>query len=449
MIAQKNIIKKVQIGVNTPSLENGLQLKDELDIFLKDHIFPEMDNYFNSIQKDDSKIIRIENVSIEISIEQKSSLNDIQFLIMKELREKINYERISEKKMKNAEITSSEKSETEAFIYFLKNGTMPWWFEDKPNFWAEFIKKIEGQKQLSKKLEPLIFNAEIRKRLIYQFNDTQLLQIISSVLKVSKPENFEVKILPQYRYQFWEAVLHFSIFNNEKEIVKIFENIPKKDVLKLLQISKKTFGLKITLDTKKPQKEKFGDEVLLESEKVQEVTNINLLKKENETEKEGVLIRNSGLILLHPFIKMFFEKMDFLSGKIIKPDKIDEAIHLLHYLATGKEMAYEHELGFEKFLCNIPIHQPINRHISLSKEQKIACEVLLHAVLDHWTALKSNSIEILQNEFLQREGKLIISEEKHTLIIARKTQDILLEKLPWNIHLIKIPWKEKILFVEW
>ncbi|MDP2686428.1 MAG: contractile injection system tape measure protein [Aequorivita sp.] len=444
MVAHKNIIRKVQIGVNTPSLENGQQLKDGLDVFFKDQIFPEMDNYFNSIQKGNSKIIRIENISIEISIEQKSSLNDIQFLIMKELREKINYDLISEKEMNNVEITSSEKSETEAFLYFLKNGTLPWWFEDKPNFWGEFIKKIGSQKQLSKKLKPLIFNPEIRKRLIFQFDDAQLFQIISSVLKVSKPDIFIVKTLPKYRYQFWEAVLHFSIYNNQKEIVKIFENIPRKDVLKLLQISKKTFGFKITLDTKNLQKDKLG-----ENEKAHEVTNFNLPKKENETDKEGVLIRNAGLILLHPFIKMFFEKMDFLSGKVIKSDKIDEAIHLLHYLATGKELAYEHELVFEKFLCNIPIHQPINRHISLSKEQKIACEVLLQAVLGHWSALKSNSTEIIQNEFLQREGKLIIAEEKQTLIVQRKTQDILLEKLPWNIHLIKIPWKEKILFVEW
>ncbi len=290
----------------------------------------------------------------------------------------------------------------------------------------------------------LIYNAEIRKRLIYQFNDAQLLQIISSVLKVSKPEKFDAKILPQYRYQFWEAILHFFIFNNPKEMVKIFENIPRKDVLKLLKISKNTFGLKINLDRKTHQKDK-----LRETERAQEITNFNLLKKENETDKDGILIRNAGLILLCPFLKMFFEKMDFLSGKVIKSDKIDEAVHSLHYLATGMELAYEHELVFEKFLCNIPFHQPINRHISLSNEQKIACEVLLQAVLSHWSALKSNSTEIIQNEFFQREGKLIITEEKQTLIVERKTQDILLERLPWNIHLIKIPWKEKIFFVEW
>jgi hypothetical protein len=146
---------------------------------------------------------------------------------------------------------------------------------------------------------------------------------------------------------------------------------------------------------------------------------------------------------------MFFEKMDFISEKTIKPEKMDEAIHALHYLATGKEQAYEYELVFEKFLCNVPLNHPINRHILLTKEQKMACEILLEAVLGHWTALKSNSTAILQNEFLQREGKLTISAVKQQLYIQRKTQDILLDKLPWNVHLIRIPWKEKILFVDW
>jgi hypothetical protein len=47
MVAQKNIIKKVKIGVNTPSLENGTWLKNKLGEFFKEEIFPEMDNYFN------------------------------------------------------------------------------------------------------------------------------------------------------------------------------------------------------------------------------------------------------------------------------------------------------------------------------------------------------------------------------------------------------------------
>ena len=214
-------------------------------------------------------------------------------------------------------------------------------------------------------------------------------------------------------------------------------------------ISKESFGLNISLNTINLQNETSETEVSLKTEKKQKEIDTTTSIEETETDKDGILIQNAGLILLHPFLKMFFEKMDFLTEKNIKPEKIDEAILLLHYLATGKEQPYEYELIFEKFLCNVPLHHPINRHILLTKEQKMACEILLEAVLGHWTALKSNSTAILQNEFLQREGKLTVSAEKQQLYIQRKTQDILLDKLPWNVYLIKIPWKEKILFVDW
>ena len=253
--------------------------------------------------------------------------------------------------------------------------------------------------------------------------------------------------IPQtYRNAFWEAVLNYSILKKEKEIVSVFQDIPPKEIEKLLQKVDRYFDLKISYHLKKTQTENKKEANAFDIKNTEKQVSS---QKKVETEKDGLLVANAGLILLYPFLKMFFEKLDLLSEKKIKIEKIDEAVHLLHYLATGKVKAYEHELLFEKFLCNVPLQQPINRHIELTKDQKMACEVLLQAVLGHWESLKSKSTELLQNEFLQRDGKLIISEEKQTLVVERKTQDILLERIPWNIHLIKIPWKEKILFVEW
>jgi hypothetical protein len=449
MIAQKNIIKKVEIGVNTPSLSLGMQLKDGLDLFFKEEIFPAMDEYFNSIQKNSSSIVRIDNISIDISFEENNSINELKSLIINKLKKIINNEIISDKVEGNFTIISLEQKETDAFFHFLKNGTLPWWLEKKGDFLNLFIKNFKWEKKITKKLEAFFSNSEIRKRLVYQFDDAQLFQIISSFLNISKEENLIAKIPATYRLQFWEAIMHFSVFQNEKEVGKIFQNISNKDVSKIQEISKRAFGLHLSFKRESLEKKEFKNTVSSEFEKEPKALDLNSIKEENEIVKEGILVKNAGLILLHPFLKTFFEKMDFLTGKFIKTEKIDEAIHALHYLATGKEQAYEHDLVFEKFLCDVPIHQPINRHFILSKEQKIACEVLLQAVLEHWSALKSKSTEILQNEFLQREGKLIISEEKQTLIVARKTQDILLDKLPWNINLVKVPWIEKIVFVEW
>ncbi len=449
MVAQKNIIKKVQIGVNTPSLPNGMQFKDELGEYFKREILPEIDLYFNSFQKSEKEIIRFDKISLEISIKEKDSLKYIKNLIINKLKSFINKENILRTNQNDFRIISPAQNQEEAFFHFLKRGTLPWWFEQKSNIWEGFFEEIISKNDTLKKLKTLLSKVLIRKRFIYQFNDNQLFKMVKSFSEKTEPGNLKSKVPKKFRTQFWEAVLLYSIYKSEEEIEKIFQNIPAKDVSKLLQISKESFGLDISLNTKNLQYGMTEKNVSIETEKSQtEIANITPEEK-IETNQDVILIQNAGLILLHPFLKMFFEKMDFLTEKNIKPEKIDEAILLLHYLATGKEQPYEYELIFEKFLCNLPLHHPVNRHILLTKEQKMACEILLEAVLGHWTALKSNSTAILQNEFLQREGKLTISEEKQQLFIPRKTQDILLDKLPWNLHLIKLPWKKKILFVDW
>ncbi|MDP2541588.1 hypothetical protein CSC81_10000 [Tenacibaculum discolor] len=172
-------------------------------------------------------------------------------------------------------------------------------------------------------------------------------------------------------------------------------------------------------------------------------------KNEVVSEPKSHLIRNAGLILLHPFLKQFFNSCGFLDkeNKIIKPN---EAVHLLHYVATKKEQQFENNLIFEKFLCNLPIQSSIERNIVLSDELKEKSEELLRAVLQNWSILKNSSNDLLRNEYLQREGKLDLTKDNPILTVERKTQDILLDtKLPWNLSLCKVPWMKELIFTNW
>ena len=123
--------------------------------------------------------------------------------------------------------------------------------------------------------------------------------------------------------------------------------------------------------------------------------------------------------------------------------------HLLHYIATGKTNAPEYEMVFEKFLCNIPMHQSINRHIKLSRKHKAHAKNVIESVQHNWNPMKKSSVALLQNEFFQRSGKLAVSDHDYMLTVEQKTQDILLEKLNWGLGLVKLPWKDKFLFVKW
>ena len=450
MVAQKNIIQKVQIAVNTASVSNGMKLKDGLAAYFYEEIFPEIDLYFNSLLNNEGKIFRIDTISLEININDKDSLSILKELIIKELKSKIDFSLNSRIPLENSIIKTAAQSDTEALLYFLETGNLPWWSSSETIDWTVFFENFDPEVETKNSLKKLFAKAEVRKRLVYQFDDSLLFKMVLSLLNFSKPFiKKELKIIEGFRMQFWEASLNYSIHKNPDALFPLFKNMAPKQRTELFQLLNKTYGIDLSKAEKGIDKVNREPEIVVKNNSLKEETINSKLDFDTKKDEEGILIQNAGLILLHPFLKMFFEKMEFLSEKTIKPEKIDEAINALHYLATGKEQPYEYELVFEKFLCNLPLHFPVNRHIQLTKAQKMACEILLVAVLGHWTALKSKSTEILQNEFLQREGKLIISSDKQQLFIQRKTQDILLNKLPWNLHLIKIPWHKKVLYVEW
>lgn len=165
----------------------------------------------------------------------------------------------------------------------------------------------------------------------------------------------------------------------------------------------------------------------------------------------SVYIQNAGLLILHPYLSRFFTTIKFLdaAGKI-KSDKIELAIHLLHYLATKKEKQAESNLVFEKFICGYPMDKPIRKNIRLPQNLKKEAESLLESVLRNWQILKNTSTDGLRENFMKRAGKLILDDEsKYRIVVERKTQDILLEKLPWNLTIVRLPWIDRLIFVEW
>lgn len=186
-------------------------------------------------------------------------------------------------------------------------------------------------------------------------------------------------------------------------------------------------------------------------EEVIDEKELSFEKEENKLDAaiSDLYVNNAGLVLIHPFLKSLFENCRLLNKDNTINDP-ETAAHLLHYIATGREQDYESAMAFEKFLCNIPIAKPIERNIVLPEEMKKEGAEMLQAVLSNWDIMKTSSTALLQNEFLQRPGKLSINgDESPVIIIERKTQDILLDKLSWNLSIIKLAWKKRIIYVNW
>ena len=258
-----------------------------------------------------------------------------------------------------------------------------------------------------------------------------------------------------------------SHFNSSNE-VKGFESQDQKNILEEetskkenKSIKKEELKIKEQKDNKsiyknkKEERSSVEEKVLKEQKRAdyqrrhQEALKNTFLDKVETNESTSYIVKNAGLILLHPFLKQFFKSCDFLDkeNKIIKSN---EAVHLLHYVATKKEQQFENNLIFEKFLCNLPIQSPIERSIVLTDDLKEKSEELLKAVLQNWGVLKNSSTDLLRNEYIQREGKLDLTKDNPTLTVERKTQDILIDtKLPWNLSMCKLPWMKELIFTNW
>jgi len=197
-------------------------------------------------------------------------------------------------------------------------------------------------------------------------------------------------------------------------------------------------------------KEKDQENKLSEEKNELFIKNKAFLDKElfQSQNKQEYYIQNAGLILLHPFLKQFFETCGLLDNQNQIKDK-ELAAHLLHYIATKKEKQAESTMVFEKFLCGIPIKQSIQRDISISNKLKKQVDDLLQSVLNNWEILKEASTDLLRNEFLQRPGKLSFKADNPKIVIERKTQDILIDKISWNLSISKLPWIDKIIFTDW
>ena len=170
--------------------------------------------------------------------------------------------------------------------------------------------------------------------------------------------------------------------------------------------------------------------------------------KEEPLIEDSMFVENAGVVLLHPFLPMFFKALGIADdSSILQPDN---AVALLHYLATGEENVPEYELVVSKLLCGIDINEPVQIQREFSTEVSDESTALLEAVVRHWSALRSTSADGLRDSFLRRSGKLSTTPNGEWLLkIETQTYDILLDHLPWGISMIQLPWMQSMLRVEW
>lgn len=172
---------------------------------------------------------------------------------------------------------------------------------------------------------------------------------------------------------------------------------------------------------------------------------------EEEMNFESLYVENAGLVLIWPYMKLLFERLDLLEGEKFRDQAASfRAAHVLQFIVTGKTETPEHLLSLNKLLCGIPFSNPLSEGITLSDEETTLIEGLMQAVNQAWKPLSNSSIHALRETFLQREGMIIFETDRIVLKVERKSGvDALLESLPWSFSVISLPWLKKGIYVEW
>lgn len=203
---------------------------------------------------------------------------------------------------------------------------------------------------------------------------------------------------------------------------------------------------------------KAGENPLQREQELQQIMDETAKRRSEEDMKEDALrpgedkvyIRNAGMVLLHPFLPMYFNRLGLMeNGKFIDDDKRRRAVHLLEYLVTGEEGHEEHLLVLNKLMCGLAPGEPVEKTIVLTGQEREVSESLLHAVIQQWSKIGNTSVAGLRETFLQREGTLAPTDEFWLLRVQQKGIDVLLQFLPWAFSMIKTGWMPKAIHVEW
>jgi hypothetical protein len=171
---------------------------------------------------------------------------------------------------------------------------------------------------------------------------------------------------------------------------------------------------------------------------------------ENETGENSIYINNAGLVLFHPYITTYLERVGLLEkNEFVNEFARDRAVLLLQYLVTGIAGCKEYELALNKIFCGAAIPVAIStQFVPTALEEEVTGE-LFAVFKDRWPQISNTSVEGIRSSFIQRNGVLRRTDEGWTLRVEQKAYDILLQTLPWAFGFIKLPMMDKAILVEW
>lgn len=482
MNSSRHIIRKLSLEVQLPARYAGMrqeQVLTQVKSWLHTCFLPALEAALEGVEDTESspgQYLCFDRIDIDLG---RLAQGDLDLLSAVRLKQGlITATRHSDTRF--PETKSPEQRTVEALAFFLQRGYLPWWYRaGSPGGWHRQLEPVFSARQGS--LSPIaeaLKNPVARRRLAGTFSEHFLSEVVMKYcfaqkvgavsglwrqLSTSTPARWKS---PATKVRVWEWIFEWlSEACHREESLSRFIAQKMRSMLPYFSVSvaedeKNDFARLYALWSGKPLQAKILQhrepehglpDASPQPGAQEETSPLSFwpgMVEPQKTGEEDIYVANAGLVLLHPYLHMFFEELKIAqAGELLQPEK---AVLLLHYLSTGSGAAQEYELALNKILCGRSPETFVDTRGRISRREKDESRQLLEAVIRNWPALKSTSPQGLQGNFLCREGVLSPRQEGGWLLkVAGSTIDLLLDKLPWSISVVKLPWMPASLHVEW
>jgi contractile injection system tape measure protein len=379
------------------------------------------------------------------------------------------------------------------FLFFLAHGRLPWWGTAPEERWNNLLSK-GSDADWNALRETVSSDPRARSRLVYSVADALLERAIGNwsgvrdsarVLEELTPKRLGADVRRRWRGGFWMMVLDWvatGAFRSPRGGPQLVRDLMTLRQMYDPEIGPAAFrrspgddgadGDRIRAveegDLPEPWREwrlSQCDATPFERAVTERRTDAGDLKghsqvvsparasapekKRRAVEEEAIYLGGAGAILVHPFLEQLFRERGLLEGRSFRGlEARDRAVHLIGFITYGLVEVPEYDLVLAKVLCGVELEEPLEP-VQLEDEDVAACDALLRAVLEHWTALRSTSPKWLREQFFLREAKLERVDSGWLLTIERHAQDVLLARLPWGCGVVALPWLNERIFVHW
>jgi hypothetical protein len=294
-------------------------------------------------------------------------------------------------------------------------------------------------------------NRESYLRILEKFNHVLGLMAIKGMAPKELQSILLRKVLKAAANDNWRLIAIDKIWNE-----LIWDVVTKKGIAKksfLMDVEKYIYQFPLSLQLS------FREILQSEKQTVSTTKKTAILQKMNPIKthqnpktplKQGIPVRNAGIVVLNNYIPILFERLKVLeNNKFISNEFQINAVQFLQYVITGMNQTEETFLPLNKILCGLPLTDAVPDSIEISQDNQQLINGLIEAAISHWPEIGDCSIDGFRGNWLVRDGILVELEDKWELTVEKRAYDVLINRSPFAFSLIKYHWMEKPLHVIW